>query len=115
MKDNEKEKREWIINRLNRNKEIYEQTIKELKENKIGVQLTYPECIKYNSDFSIPYEYNIRMLKEVIKGINGHLRIKEAKRIRVSVYFIERKKALEKHLIELRKLRERRYFLEENK
>ena len=106
----QKERRNWILNRLKRNKRIYQITIEELMQGKYPTELSYPESIKYNINRTIPYKSNISMLKEVIKNINKSLRRYDRYIIKSSLIW-ERRQKLEKHLAILRKEREERNII----
>lgn len=104
------EKRTWILNRLERNKKIYQITIEELKQKKCPFELSYPESIEININGTIPYKSNISMLEKVIKGINKSLR-RYRGYVTTSPLLSIRHQRLQEHLAILRKERKERNIL----
>ncbi len=96
------------IERLEKNLEIYNITIKELKENKKFNELEYPECIESvytEGGIRFDKKKNINRLNLVIKSIKSKI---PSNRAKDSGIIKERKDKLEIHLKKLRKLREDR-------
>ncbi len=104
----EKMKREMsqgLKDRLKRNKGIYEITLNELEQKKNIGELSYPESVETNMQFKINYRNSIRQMKDSLKRIRKILKLSPAKD---SGLIRKRKKLLDEHLINLRKVRERK-------
>ena len=96
-----KERRE----RFKKNLNIYQITLKEIKEKKKFHELSYPESIGYGKNNRINYKQSIGELEVAIRSLKKHLGMVKVKD---SGIIEKRKEKLEKHLKKLRSLRNKR-------